>query len=208
MFQLLVTLLWEQGSGIFLLDEHMQRLAKSAAYFDVPLDIYAIQEKLEQVCGDVPQKIRLLLDRNGMFEVQAVPERTDRRSVPAVVVALAKAPVDSQDIFLFHKTTHRAVYESAKADFPECDEVILWNEHGEVTEGTIANLVIRREGTLITPPVGCGLLAGTFREHLLKAGEIEEGILSIEELRAADEIFLLNSVRKWRRANFLECGGH
>ena len=49
-------------------------------------------------------------------------------------------------------------------------------------------------------------LFGLLCEHLLKAGEIEEGILSVEELRAADEIFLINSVRKWRGANLLECG--
>jgi len=221
-FQLLETMLWEPGAGIFLLDEHLQRLAKSAAYFDVPLDQYEVLQALKEKvhpCESMKFRVRLLVDRNGTFEVQAVPEekgrerppgalRAARRSVPVVLVALAKDPIDSQDIFLFHKTTHRTVYESAKAGFPEVDDVILWNERGEVTEGTIANLVIRKEGRLITPPVECGLLAGTFRERLLKAGEIEEGILSVEELRDADEIFLINSVRKWRRANLLECGGN
>ncbi len=199
-FQLLETMLWEPESGIFLLDEHLQRLAKSAAYFDVPLDIYAIQEELEQVCGDVPRKIRLLISREGAFEMQAVPQESGGDA--ASTIALAKEPVDSQDVFLFHKTTHRAVYDAAKAGFPEADDVILWNERGEVTEGTIANLVIRKDGQLITPPVGCGLLAGTFREHLLKIGEIGEEKISINDLKAADEIYLINSVRKWRRATF------
>ena len=205
-FQLLETMLWEPGAGIFLLDEHLQRLAKSAAYFDVPSDIYAIQEELEQVCGDVPHKIRLLVSREGAFEMQAVPQESGGDADSTV--ALAKGPIDSQDVFLFHKTTHRAVYDAAKAGFPEADDVILWNEHGEVTEGTIANLVIRKDGKLVTPPVGCGLLAGTFREHLLKTGEIEEQVISIDELMVADEIYLINSVRKWRKANFLECGGN
>ena len=200
-FQLLETMLWESGSGVFLLNEHLQRLGKSAAYFDVPLDIYAIQKELDRACGEVPNKIRLLVSRDGAFEVQAIPQESGGDA--AVVIVLAKEPVDSQDVFLFHKTTHRTVYESAKADFPDCDDVILWNERGEVTEGTISNLVIRKEGRLITPPVECGLLAGTFREHLLKRGEIEEGIISVEELNAAKEVFLINSVRKWRKARFL-----
>jgi para-aminobenzoate synthetase/4-amino-4-deoxychorismate lyase len=200
-FQLLETMLWEPGTGIFLLDEHLQRLGKSAAYFDVPLDQYKIFQALEESSRTFRgsgTRIRLLVDRDGQFEVQAAPRKTSGNGVPAI--ALAKEPVDSQDIFLFHKTTHRAVYERAKADFPDADEVVLWNERGEVTEGTIANIAIRKGDRLVTPPVGCGLLAGTFRGHLLKTGEIEEGVVSIADLKAAEEIFLLNSVRRWRRA--------
>ena len=47
-----------------------------------------------------------------------------------------------------------------------------------------------------------GLLCGTFREHLLKTGEIKEEKISVDDLKAADEIFLINSVRKWRKAIF------
>jgi len=204
-FQLLETMLWEPESGIFLLDEHLQRLAKSAAYFDVPLDQYAVLQELEGIrhaCAGVPNRVRLLVSRDGTFELQAdrfPPDGWLDDATPLRVV-LAKGPVDSQDVFLFHKTTHRAVYENAKADKPDCDDVILWNERGEVTESTIANVVIRKEGKLVTPPVECALLAGTFREYLLKSGEIEEGIVSVEELKVADEVFLVNSVRKWQRA--------
>lgn len=212
-FQLLETLLWEPESGIFLLDEHMQRLGKSAAYFDIPLDNHAVLERLQgtgHTCAGVPHRIRLLVSLGGSFEVQAVPmeegrarlpgvPRTAQRSIPTMRVALAKHAIDSQDVFLFHKTTHREVYENANADFPDCDDVILWNERGEVTESTIANVVIRKDGRLITPPVECGLLAGTFREHLLERGEIEEAIISVSDLKLADEVFLINSVRSWQR---------
>jgi para-aminobenzoate synthetase/4-amino-4-deoxychorismate lyase len=207
-FQLLETMLWEPESGIFLLNEHMQRLGKSAAYFDVPLDVYSIHDELDRVAAEfdaMPHRIRLLVSRDGTFKVQAFPRKSD--GGVASSIALAKEPIDSQDIFLFHKTTHRAVYESAFAKASadkQADDVILWNEHGEVTEGCIANVVVRKEGKLITPPVECGLLAGTFREHLLKSGEIEEGIVTVEDLRAAEEVFLVNSVRKWHKAIWAE----
>jgi para-aminobenzoate synthetase/4-amino-4-deoxychorismate lyase len=200
-FQLLETMLWEPESGVFLLNEHLQRLGKSAAYFDVPLDAYAVFQGLEkklQTLEKTPHRLRLLVSRGGSFEVQAIPQKSD--GDVASTIMLAKEPVDSQDVFLFHKTTHRAVYEKAKADFPDCDDVILWNEKGEVTEGCVANLVIRKNGRLVTPPVECGLLAGTFRKHLLKEGEIIEQAISVDDLKAADEIFLINSVRKWRKA--------
>lgn len=211
-FQLLETMLWEPETGIFLLEEHLQRLAKSAAYFDVPLDQYAVLQQLEgnyHTSGSVINRVRLLVSRDGRFEVQAFPQKSDgdvASTKEKISIALAKEPVDSRDVFLFHKTTHRAVYEKARANFPDADEVVLWNGRGEVTEGTIANIVIRKEGKLVTPPVGCGLLAGTFREHLLETGEIEEGLVSIGDLKAADEIFLINSVRRWRRAELLPGG--
>jgi para-aminobenzoate synthetase/4-amino-4-deoxychorismate lyase len=181
----------------------------------VPLDVYAIHDELDRVVAEfngTPHRIRLLVARNGAFEVQhfametggaqsSAPEGGQR---PPLQFAIAKEPVDSQDPFLFHKTTHRAVYESAKAAFPDCDEVILWNERGEVTEGCITNVVIRKEGKLITPPVPCGLLAGTFRAHLLKSGEIEEGVVTIADIRAAEEVFLVNAVRKWHKAVWVE----
>jgi para-aminobenzoate synthetase/4-amino-4-deoxychorismate lyase len=225
-FRLLETLLWEPESGLFLLSEHLQRLGKSAAYFDVPIDVYAIHDELDRVVSEfdaTPHRIRLLVARDGAFEVQCFPMeqgrerppgappvlsvaegRTAEAAVPTLKFAIAKEPVDSQDLFLFHKTTHRAVYERARAGCPGCDEVILWNERGEVTEGCISNVVIRKEGKLITPPVECGLLAGTFREYLLKRGEIEEGVVTVEDIRSAEEVFLVNSVQKWHKAVWAE----
>ncbi len=49
----------------------------------------------------------------------------------------------------------------------------------------------------LTPKQSCGLLAGTFRAELLEAGEITEGVVTIEDLRDAEQIWLINSVRRW-----------
>jgi para-aminobenzoate synthetase/4-amino-4-deoxychorismate lyase len=200
-FQLLETMLWEPESGIFLLDEHLQRLGKSAAYFDVPLDVHEVLQSLDHL-GDDSLKVRLLVSRDGGYQVQThrFPAESRLSDPTPLMAMIAKEPVDSQDIFLFHKTTHREVYEKAKADFPDCDDVILWNERGEVTESAICNIVIRKGGVLITPPVECSLLAGTFREYLLNTRQVKEGIITLEDLLAAEEVFLVNSVRKWQKA--------
>jgi para-aminobenzoate synthetase/4-amino-4-deoxychorismate lyase len=204
-FKLLETMLWEPESGLFLESEHMTRLGKSAAYFDIPLDLYAIQLELRQVLDaleKIPYRIRLLVSRDGTFEVETHQFSFGESGIDTapVCAALAHEPIDSQDVFLFHKTTHRAVYERAKAECPDCDEVILWNDKGEVTEGCISNIVVDKDGSLITPPVECGLLAGTFREHLLRKGAITEAVVSLEDLRQADKFFLINSLRKWQPA--------
>jgi para-aminobenzoate synthetase/4-amino-4-deoxychorismate lyase len=81
-----------------------------------------------------------------------------------------------------------------------CDDVLLCNENGELTEFTIGNLVVKMDDGLFTPPVECGLLAGTFRAELLANGEIKEKIIRVEDLKKCREIFLVNSLRKWVRA--------
>jgi para-aminobenzoate synthetase/4-amino-4-deoxychorismate lyase len=119
-------------------------------------------------------------------------------------VALARHPVDERDRFLYHKTTNRDVYDAARAQFPECDDVILWNSRGEITEATRANVVVRKGGRLLTPPVHSGLLAGVFRGHLLQSGQVEEAVLYRQDIARADAVFLVNSVRGWITARMVE----
>ena len=83
---------------------------------------------------------------------------------------------------------------------PTCDDVILWNPSREITEATTANIVADVRGTLVTPPISCGLLAGTFRAELLARGEIQEHVLTLEDLRSASRLWLINSVYEWRAA--------
>ena len=113
-------------------------------------------------------------------------------------VCCAKEPIDSKNMFLYHKTTYREVYKSARKDLPDCDDVLLYNEHGELTEFTIGNLVVEMGSKIFTPPVSCGLLAGTFRAHLLEIGKVKERVIRVEELKDCTKVFLVNSVKRWR----------
>jgi para-aminobenzoate synthetase/4-amino-4-deoxychorismate lyase len=112
-----------------------------------------------------------------------------------VAVALAREPVDPDDVFLYHKTTCRRVYEQAAKAHPGVADVILHNCRGEVTESTVANVVAEIDGRLCTPPVHCGLLPGTCREELLARGTIVERVITIEELLGSPAVYLVNSVR-------------
>ncbi len=209
-FQLLETMLWEDGE-IFLLERHLKRLAESVEYFDFTIDLEEIRDKVGGLIFDEPKRVRLLLSKDGKFEVQSFGLK---RLEASSTLAVARKSVDSGDVFLCHKTTNRAVYEKAssfakatadkKADFPDADDVLLYNERGEVTESCIANVVVELDGRKVTPPVSCGLLAGTFRGDLLEHGEIEEGIVTLDDLRRADAIWLINSVRKWRKVELPE----
>jgi para-aminobenzoate synthetase/4-amino-4-deoxychorismate lyase len=199
-FRLLETMLWESDGGWFLLDGHLDRMAASAEYFGYAFDGDDAVRRLEAAArgfGGGPMRVRLRLDRDGSIDIEATPHVL---STEPARVAIVAEPVDSHDPLLYHKTTRRAEYERRAAIRPDCDDVLLVNERGELTESTIANLVVRLDGTLWTPPLECGLLPGVFRAHLLARGEIRERVLYPADLERAEEVWLINSVRRWRRA--------
>ena len=186
-FQLFESILLEDGE-YFLLAEHLKRLRDSAGFFGFVFGTL-IEADLERIAADNPKgsyKVRLTLWKDGQIETQVTRiELLDE----VKQVALANEPVDSSDRFLFHKTTRR----------PGADGLIFWNERGEITESSIANIVVEIDGELFTPPIECGLLPGVFRNHLLAQGKIKERVITIEEFKTAKEFFLINSVRKWIR---------
>jgi len=199
-FSLLETILWQAHDGYFVLDYHLQRLKNSAIYFDFSVDINSLKTQLNKLAESFlnqDYKVRLLLNSDGEITYQTM-SLSPVKNQEIVKLGMCCTPVDSTNIFLYHKTTNRQVYEIAKAAFPDCDDVLLWNERGEITETSIGNIVVELNGELLTPPVKCGLLAGTFRANLLDQGKIREEIMTIEVLKYSNRIYIINSVKKWR----------
>ena len=192
-FQLLETLLWKPDAGYLFLDYHLRRLRDAARYFAFQLDEDAVAA-LARLFAAQRRRVRLLVARTGEISIEALPILPRRHRWR---VALAAAPIDTTDCFLYHKTTHRPQYAAARAAAPHADDVILWNARGEVTESTLANVVVRHHGHLLTPPVSCGLLAGTCRAYLLEHNRIEEAVIPLASLAEAEAIYLINSVRGW-----------
>ncbi len=198
-FQLLETLRWTPEEGYFLLEEHLQRLLDSATYFGFAASLPAIRQQLAQLAATLHSavKVRLLLAADGAISLEASPlPQVDKRPLR---LALAPAPIDSANSWLYHKTTQRQVYEEARAACPACDDVLLWNERGELTESSIANVVLELDGALVTPPLEAGLLPGTYRAWLLANGRIHERPIPLAELHRASKIWLINSVRGWQQ---------
>ena len=204
-FELYEALLWEPDQGYFLLEHHLRRLERSAAHFGFAVDASLARRKLAEYAEGLPprpRKVRLRAAADGGVALEDV----DVKASAPVRVALAREPVRSDDEFLRHKTSRREVYEGALAAHPGADDVLLWNERGELTETCSANLVLEIEGRRLTPALSSGLLAGTFRDHLLERGEIEEEILPRTALGRATRLHLVNSVRRWCEIRLLGAG--
>ncbi|ASN06860.1 aminodeoxychorismate synthase component I [Virgibacillus necropolis] len=196
-FQLLESIGLVNGQYL-VLENHMDRLEKSAQYFDFSIDLYAIRKKLVEIASNYTQgkwKVRLLVQKDGQFKYET--KQISEKPIGQVSVTLANNPVSSDDIFLYHKTTNRTVYENARSSYPNYYDVLLWNEKHELTEFTGGNIVVKINGQLFTPPIECGLLGGTFRKKLVDSGKVKERIIHVEELKECESIFFVNSVREW-----------
>ena len=195
-FSLLETVRWTPGEGIVRRQRHLDRLRASAHYFGFPLpeDIDGV---FDGITAPTEQRVRLVLSPAGEASVEASP--LDERTGP-VSLAIDPTPVDSRQVLLFHKTTHRALYEAAAARYPEADDVVLVNEHGMATETTRANLAVRFGDRWVTPPLDDGCLPGTYRAELLENGTLEEQSIPVADLAGADDLAVLSSLRGWRPA--------
>src|SRR5262249_26297046 len=154
-----------------LLPFHLERLRKSTRYFGFRFPERTIRTRLDEITSDsqrwlVGRRIRLQVWKSGEFHVthEPLPASLGSRSWK---IAFASERMDSRDIFLRHKTTVREIYDRAlqlTKTVASLLDLIFLNERQEVTEGARSNLFAVIDGIWITPPVGCGLLAGVRRE--------------------------------------------
>ena len=78
------------------------------------------------------------------------------------------------------------------------------NERGEVTETTIGNLAVFSGGRWCTPPIGGGCLPGVERARLVASGRLVEETLTVDDLRGAEALAVVNSLRGWRPARLVD----
>lgn len=209
-FELIETMLWLPEEGYVFLQEHLDRLMASAGYFFFPAkrdEIYRQLLARLQVAGSKaqgpktrnqkPMRVRLTLNKDGVFKITVSPlikvvadEKTDR-------IAFSGHLVDPDDVFLYHKTTNRQMYNQERqvAEEQGLYEMLFTNTRGEVTEGTISTLFVEKNGKLYTPSLACGLLPGVYRKYMLESGRAEELVLTVADVRSADNLFMANSVR-------------
>jgi len=197
-FRLLETMLFDRD-GFFLLRRHLGRLAFSADVLGFAIDLDRIERDLliyANTLTSVPQRVRLLVSRAGGIEIQS---SALGEPPPTARVALAKGPMDITLPFIYHKTDQRAMYEKHFAPDYELFDVLLWNADGFVTEFTRGNVVAKLDGALATPPLTAGCLPGVFREELLAQGSIVKRDIAVSDLERCEELWFVNSVRKWQR---------
>lgn len=164
--------------------------------------------------NDGPVLIRVTLSKTGNLAAQsfdpvawphdllAFSKFNPTTDAPPNPDTLYRVSVDTiatpSSVFTRNKTTWREHYNAAREragikSRGELREVILYNEDGEVMEGSVTNVSFWRGGCWVTPSPSAGGLPGTVRRWLLGQQLIAEGTVRRDDIRDGEFVLLTNS---------------
>jgi para-aminobenzoate synthetase/4-amino-4-deoxychorismate lyase len=192
---LIETMAFDPAHGIALFDLHLERIRASATELGFSFDHHAVRNAIHVLCFDldVPSRVRLLVAHSGAHAIEATPMPPLIES--PLACAVLPLPVAEGDWRLRHKTSDRGFYEAAikAARAAGASEALFVRDDGLLTEGSFTNLFVERDGMLLTPHAGHGLLPGVLRASLIRAGRAVEADLRLEDL--ADGFMVGNALR-------------
>ena len=189
-FELLTTGRIHKGELTFL-EQHLTRLREASRYFAYPYDepklLKELQEELARLESNLDYRCRIALHKNGTFHL-VITELTD---LPAsyLQAQLIEQKLDLATPFTYFKTSQRDHLSQSN------HEQIFHLPDGTLLETTIGNLVLEIEGQLYTPPAHLPLLDGIYRRHLLETQQVEEKLLTLNDLELADRVYACNALR-------------
>ena len=191
--QIIETMGWRPGEGLRWREDHLARMAGTAARLGYAFDRDKALALLDRISGEGLLRCRLTLDAQGEFALTTAPLPPNP---PRWRVVWAGARLDPADPWIAVKTTRRAPYDAARAALgPDEDEALLLNTGGELAEGTITNVFVETAGgQRLTPPLSAGCLPGILRGRLLAEGW-QEGRLTPADLASARKIWVGNALR-------------
>lgn len=172
-------------------DAHMARLTRTCDALGIPLHANEIQTALRSRQDIGPPKIRIVVHRDGAYRIEAGESEAAPGSIRA---AVARRPVHAGDPNLRFKTTGRGVYDSFLNEHPEFDEVLLWNEAGEVTEFCRGSLIAHIGCRRLSPPPECGCLHSVSIALLVADGAVSYGRMRLDDIAQADRLLYVNAV--------------
>lgn len=89
---------------------------------------------------------------------------------------------------------YNATIEMAKQF--NCNDALIFNENGFISESCIANIILENDEKYYTPPLEDGCVSGVYRQYLInKNDKIQIQSLTIDDLKSANKIYLCNAVR-------------
>ncbi|MGF6271937.1 para-aminobenzoate synthetase/4-amino-4-deoxychorismate lyase [Massilia sp. UYP11] len=204
-FELFETIRASREHGCRHLEQHLDRVQASCAYFGFAFDRgaahAALVEASQALPSDALHRLRLAVSHTGALtlnsgELAPVHE--------PVTVLLAQEPTHSGDVFLRHKTSIRGRYDAAwkAAEAQGAFDMLFFNERGELTEGGRSSVFLRFGEEWLTPPLSSGVLPGVMRGVMLAAPawHAREAVITRAMLAQADDIVVCNALRGPLRA--------
>jgi branched-chain amino acid aminotransferase len=181
----------------FALREHLDRLERSAAAIELPLDREAVERELGDLLeafGRGDAQLRVLITRGGrrILLIEELPDKG--ASVRLATVTYAPTVILTGVKSLSYAANMQA---TRIAQGRGADEALLVRPDGIVLEAPTSTIFwVSPEGGLRTPSLGAGVLESITRSHIVRALHVDEGEFHLNDLLGTHEAFLASTVRE------------
>ena len=208
----------ENGSGVFRLEDHVERLFRSAEAYnlDIPFDKKIISDAILEIVkvnnlnsayirplvflgdgemgllpGDVPVRVAIAAWEWGAY----LGDEAGREGVKVCISDWQRISPKSFQPFAKgvggYMNSTLAKIDAVKKGF---DDAIMLSDTGSVAEGSGQNIFLIKDNSMYTPPIETGALGGITRKTVIEIAESNsikntEKDLSVDDLMSADEIF-------------------
>jgi branched-subunit amino acid aminotransferase/4-amino-4-deoxychorismate lyase len=185
------------GGRAFALNDHLARIANSAANLRLPLDPEAVRADVEALleANDVAEAaMRVLVTRGGhrlamIEELKPLPPTLALATIeyaPTRVLDGVKSLSYAANIL-----TRRLAQERG------ADDALLVTPHGRVLEGPTTSFMCSFDGeTLVTPPLSEHILDSITRRRIVPLAEVRDQVITRDDLTNIREAFMASTLRE------------
>jgi branched-chain amino acid aminotransferase len=182
----------------YALGEHLDRLERSAAAIELPIERPAFEEEISALLaefGEHEAQLRLVATRGGrrLAFTENLPPYADRESISVAAVTYSPSEILNGVKSLSYAANMQASRLAAAAG---ADEALLVRPDGVVLEAPTSTIFWVTGGRLRTPSLEVGILASITRDRLVRELDVEQGAFQLEDLEGASEAFLASTVRE------------
>jgi branched-chain amino acid aminotransferase len=180
----------------FALDEHLERMARSAANLRLelsPPDVAADLSALLEQAGPVDGALRVLVTRGGhrLAMVEALGDLPPTLALATVTYAPTRVMDGIKSLsYGANMLSRRLAIERG------ADDALLVTPHGRVLEGPTTSFFYVLGGALHTPPLDDHILDSITRRHVLAACDATERVTTTDDLPRLEEAFLASTLRE------------
>jgi branched-chain amino acid aminotransferase len=185
------------GGRPFALDDHLDRIERSAGAIELPVDRAAVEREVAALLaelGGADGALRIVLTRGGRRIAVTEPLPEWPRSVSVATVTYAPSEI----LTGVKSTSYAANMQATRiAASRGADEAILVRPDGIVLEAPTSSVFwVSAEGGLRTPAISSGILESITRARVARELHVEEGLWHVDDLRGAHEAFLASTTRE------------
>jgi branched-chain amino acid aminotransferase len=182
----------------FAFEEHLKRLERSALNLRLPVDLEAVRADAHRLlahagAGTDHELLRIVMTRGGcrLLLTESMPSMPDRTRLATVTYSPTHVLDGVKSLsYAANMLAGRLARERG------ADDALLVTPHGRVLEAPTSSIFWIADGVIRTPPLTDHILASITRALVIEETGAAEEACTVEDLQAADEVFLASTVRE------------